>query len=56
MQKHITDVIQASGAGDFDIGSRVVAGIIVCGQVCGVNSLIASIAGLEQENGGKRRE
>ena len=51
MQKHITDVIQASGA-----GSRAVAGIIVCVQVCGVNRLIASIAGLEQENGGKRRE
>ena len=56
MQKHITDVIQASGAGEVSIGSRAVAGIIVCGQVCGVNCLITSIARLEQENGGKRRE
>ena len=56
MQKHITDVIQACGAGEVGIGSRVVASIIVCGQVCGVDSLVASIAGLEQENGGKRME
>ena len=54
MHKHITDAIQACGAGEVDIGSRAVAGIIVYVQVCGVNSLIASIAGLEQENGGKR--
>ena len=56
MHKHITDAIQACGAGEVGIGSRVVADIIVCSQVCGVNSLIASITGLEQENGGKRRE
>ena len=53
MQKHITDVIQAAGAGEVGIGRRVVAGIIIYGRVCDVNSLIA---GLEQENGGKRRK
>ena len=53
MQKHITDVIQAAGAGEVGIGRRVVAGIIMYGRVCDVNSFMA---GLEQENGVKRRE
>lgn len=53
MQKHITDVIQAAGAGEVGIGRRVVADIIIYGRICGVNSLMA---GLEQENGGKRKE